>query len=434
MPSRKVFDIIPPKESLPVLPIGQTGGKQRKEFIPSVKPQKRPDFVKKPTPVSMPKIQSGINKKTIWWPVLTVLAIICIGGASYFLIKPTAELSIWPVKSQLTLKTQLVVGKDVAKELKTYDYSFSQQFPATGVKAANARATGTIRVYNAYSLSPQALIANTRFVSDGGKLFRTPQKVVIPGAHYEGSKLIPGEIDIVVEAGESGDTYNIGPSTFSLPALAGTSRYTAFYAKSFVSMSGGTKNQTTQVSQEDVDNARNILTTKALADSKTTLAASLSQEQYVVVEGALKSEITEASSLVPVGQEAQSFAFQIKAKATAIVFNKKDMESFAKNYLLGQIPQGKQLNENSLAITYLPENIDWEKGRILLNLEISAEVYPTIDENTIKEAVKNQGPDEIAVSLKQFSEVDKFQVRLWPFWANKAPLGADGISIKLRLD
>lgn len=426
MASRKVFDIIPPKESLPI-------GRQGKEFIPPVRPQKRPDFVNKLTPPA-PKIKPGINKKTIWWPVLTILVIICIGGASYFLIKPKAELAIWPVKTPLILKTQVVVGKDITKTLETYDYSFSQEFPATGVKSANAKATGTIRVYNAYSLSPQTLIASTRFVSDGGKLFRTPQKVVIPGAHYEGSKLIPGEVDIVVEAGESGDNYNIGPSTFSLPALAGTSRYTAFYAKSFASMTGGAKNQTVQVSQEDLAHAQNILTTKALEDSKKALIDSLSPEEYVIIEEALKSEIIELNPLVQVGQEVQNFTYQIKAKATALVSKKKDLEDFTKSYLLTQVPEGKQLNENSLVITYAPENVDWVKGRIVLTAEISAEVYPVIDENAIKEAVSNQRLDEMAASLKRFSEVDRFQARLWPFWADKAPLGTEGINIKLRLD
>ena len=434
MPSRKVFDIIPPKE--------------QKETVPQSKPAKKQAFSAKLALPSktvvlkeVPRVQLKINKKAIWWPALTILAIICLSGASYLLIKPKAEISVWPQKTPLTMKTQVVVSKNTSQgaeviigEVKTEECSSSQEFSATGVKSLSTKASGTIRVYNAYATTPQTLIANTRFVSDDGKLFRTPQKIVIPGAHYEGSKLIPGELDIMVEAGEAGDEYNIGPSTFSLPALAGTSRYTAFYAKSFGSMAGGSQGQTTQVTAQDLTSAEESLAFTAKDNCQKVLQASLSPEEYVINEEALKSEVIEVTPLAKTGQEVEKFTLNIKVKATALIFKKSDLENFAKSYIMGKVPEGKQLDQNSVACSYLPQSVDLAKGKIVLSVEVSAETYLNIDENSIKEASRSQSPEEVKASLRQFSEINDFQVRLWPFWANKTPFEVEGIAVKIRLD
>jgi len=418
MPSKRIFDIIPPKE--------------RKEIVLPVKPQKKPAFSAK---LNLPdKTVIKVNKKAILWPVLTILAIICLAGASYFLIQPKAEISVWPKKSPLVVKTQVVVGKDITGEIKTQECSSSQEFTATGVKMLNVKASGVIKIYNAYSTTPQTLIANTRFVSDDGKLFRILQKIVIPGAHYEGSKLIPGELDARVEAGEAGEEYNIGPSTFSLPALAGTSSYTAFYAKSFSAMTGGSKKQTIQITDGDLASAESSLTSIALDNCQETLKSSLLPEEYIINEEALNSEVIEINPLAKVGQEVNKFTLNIKTKATALVFKKSDLEDFAKTYIANKVPENKQLDENSIAISSLPQSVDLSKGKIILSVEISAEIYSTIDENSIKEAIKSKLPEEATASLKQFADIDKSQLRIWPFWANRVPFEVEGISVKLRLD
>jgi hypothetical protein len=124
----------------------------------------------------------------------------------------------------------------------------------------------------------------------------------------------------------------------------------------------------------------------------------------------------------------------IKVKATALVFKKSDLENFAKTYIASKVPEGKQLDGNSVAISYLPKDVDLTKGKIVLSVEISAEIYQTIDEKSIKEAIRSQRPDEVSASLRQFSDINDFQVRLWPFWANKTPFEVEGIAIKLKLD
>jgi len=47
--------------------------------------------------------------------------------------------------------------------------TITQKFPATEIKNIEAKAKGTIRIYNAYSSSPQTLVATTRFMAPDGK-------------------------------------------------------------------------------------------------------------------------------------------------------------------------------------------------------------------------------------------------------------------------
>jgi hypothetical protein len=430
MPIRKVFDIIPPKEYKTIVPLTEVS-KKPVVFPKQVQPSKPVVSERKP------RVPFKISKKIHWWPILTIAAIVCLVGASYIFIKPKAEISIWPKKSPFNVKTQVAVSTSqkegvIAGKVKIQECSDSQEFPATGVKSLGAKATGTIRVYNNYATTPQILVANTRFVSDGGKLFRTPQKITIPGARYEGSKLIPGELDVVVGAGETGEEYNIGPSTFSLPALA--ARYTAFYAKSFEAMTGGSKNQTPQVTEADLTSAQKSLSASVLDNCQKTLQASLAPEDYVINEEAFKSEIVESDPLVRVGQSVNKFTLNIKAKAMVMVFQKSDVENFAKTYVAGQVPTGNQLDGNSVTFSYSPKSINVDKGEIILNVEVSAEIYSTIDDNSIKEAIKSQSLNEVTASLKQFSEISDFQVRLWPFWVNKTSSELKNMTIKLRLD
>jgi len=238
----------------------------------------------------------------------------------------------------------------------------------------------------------------------------------------------------LVEAGEAGEEYNIGPSTFSIPGLAGTARYTAFYAKSFEPMTGGLKTEVTEVTQEDLDEAEQALRTKALAESKQVIENSLSLEEYIVMAEAIEGEIIEVNPLAQVGQEVDSFTLQVKAEARALVLKKEDVEIFVKDLLADKIPTGKVLDENSLSISYLSQEVDLMADKILLGLEASAEVYALIDEDSIKEAVGNKRPDELQMALRSFAEIERLQVRLWPFWINLVPEEFDKINIKLRLD
>lgn len=416
MPYRKkIFDITP----------------SRREFkeLPAEKPAKLElaAFNRKPA--------SGMEKLI---PLFLALVLLAGGLSSYFLIPPKVTVDIWPKKNDTneiiaaTVKALPKDGNSIVGEIAKEEKIVSQSFPATGTKLKLVKAWGTIRVYNAYSTASQSLVATTRFVSDDGKLFRTPVKVVIPGGHYEGGKLVPGFVDIEVVADQPGEDYNIDASTFSIPGFAGTPKYTAFYAKSFEPMEGGLKKEVPQVSQSDLDKARGIITEKARSESIAALKNSVSSE-YIMFDQAITVSPADFTG-VQAGEESESFTAQAKATAKALVFKKSDLKNFAENYIKGKIPAGEKLIDNFFKVDYVLESADLQKQELSLKLSISARSYFALEDTQIKEMVKERSAEDVENILKSLSWLEKAKVDFWPFWVDLAPKNLESIEPVWHLD
>ena len=172
-----------------------------------------------------PPVFAAKQKRKLGLRGILILCVLFFAGILCYLFLPRSEIGIWPKTQTLNLMEKV----EVSSEKSQVDFSkrvipgriieinreLSQEFPASGKSLKEEKARGQIRVYNAYSTSSQTLITNTRFISADGKLFRSVERVTIPGAEYDRGKLVPGFLDIQIVAAEPGEDYNIGPSTFS---------------------------------------------------------------------------------------------------------------------------------------------------------------------------------------------------------------------------
>lgn len=412
---KKFFDIIPPGE------VGFSRSEKREEKIKPIRKKKR-----------------FFLKSLVFCFVLLILLII-----SGFFLFSKVEVEIWPETEILSLEENLVIDLNV--ETPDFDEKIipgrvfsnekpaSKEFFASGKILKEEKATGVIRVYNAYSTSSRTLVPS-RFVSADGKLFWSIKKIVIPGARYEKGKLVPGEIDVEVEAAEPGEDYNIGPSTFALPALAGSSLYTTIYGRSFSDMSGGFIGEASQISQEDIDRAEIALTEELKEQSREFFKTTVS-EDFVLLDETISQEIMEASSSLEAGTEAESFMFQVKIKSEGIGFKRSDLENFAKSRINLNMQEGTILQEESLEINYsfLEEKID-EDGKIVLSLEIKAKVYSDIDLDELKKALLGKSLKEARIFLENLPGVTKVELKSWPFLKSKIPEDMEEIEVRLMLD
>jgi len=419
--AKKIFDILPPKEF----------EKKKVEEFPLEK-EYRPRF-KKPEFKISKKLSSSF---------FIPLVLILIGIFCYFTLSKT-EIEIWPESEVLTFETKLTIDKTaenvdlsnkvIPGKIFEAEKTITEEFSSSGAVLKEKKAEGIIRVYNDYSTSPQVLLATTRFVSADGKLFRTPTKITIPGGHYENGKFVPGYLDVQVKADQPGPEYNIGPSTFSIPGFAGTARYTKFYGKSFQAMTGGFREEVPQVTQEDLDQAQKILEEKALKDCKTALKEKISPE-FILLDDILDSKIIETFSLARPKEELEKFSFQVKASSTALVFKTEDAENFAKDFILFQIPEDKQLYQESLKITYSLENVNLELAKAALSLQMEAKIYSDIDTENLKKGLSRKSLTEAKLFLEDQPQITQVLVKFWPFWVKKVPEDIEKIKIKLNLD
>lgn len=356
----------------------------------------------------------------------------------------TATIEIWPKTEKVSFDVKLNLNTkikefNIAKslipaEIKEKENIVSGTFSATGKLSKTAKAGGVITVYNNYSVSYQVLVATTRFVSTEGKVFRTVEKVMIPGQTNESGKLKPGEINIRVIADESGEQYNIGPDTFSIPGFAGTDKYTKFYAKSFQAFIGGSSQEALQVTAADFNNAESDLIKRAKSETEDLLKNELQAESissvFGFLEKATQTEIIEKSSSAKAGDVANEFNVQVKAKSKTLLFKKEDIENFVKNHILAKIPEGKKIHESSLKIDFSSESVNFASGTAQLSLKITVDIYSDMDERAIKNNVSGKSLSEIKVFLANQPEIKNVLVKMQPFWISKAPKDIDRVSIK----
>jgi len=374
-----------------------------------------------------------LKKKT-----LPILLILILAGA-YFLVDSRAEVKIWPKTRNETFNAQLVVDlsgsseNSIQGEVLRTEKTVSQDFNSSETKTIETNAHGTVRVYNNYSVYPQSFVAKTRFMSDSGKVFKSSAKIIVPGKIKEGDKWVPGSIDVEIIAAESGLDYNIPASTFSIPGLKGTSLYTLFHAESSSPMEGGSISEAVQVNEKDLEEAEEILSEKVLSESMDYLIENI-PEDFLIINDLISSKVVEFLPLAQIGQEVESFTAKAKAESSGIIFKKSDFDDFVKSMLVSNIEDNEEFYLPSMETEYSFLKRD-ENENIVLNLVVSSLIYEKNDIDKIKRNILGKEAEEAKKDiLNNFSGVESIEIKITPFWKNKAPLKSEYVEAVLQFN
>lgn len=399
-----------------------------KKFFDIIPPEKVEEQVIQKKPVlAKPK------KKRKWVLKSSVILVVClilllIFGFFFF---PKTEIEIKPEKFTITLQDDLTV--DFSTENSLEDERFIEKdFPATGQTTAEKKATGTITVYNEYSTSPRTLIPS-RFVSADGKLFWSTKTITIPGYKKEGTRIIPGQVEVAVEAAKPGKEYNIGPSTFALPALAGSALYTTIYAKSFSDMTGGSIGQASSVTEEDLENAKGSLIeeTKHLSKEAMFARAPLG---FILLDETISQEILEATSSAKEGDAVDSFKYKVSVKSTAFYFKKEILDNFINNLINSNLKEDEEFLEDNLEISYSSDAVNIEVGDFNLKVTVKANVYKKINVDDLKKALLGRTEGEARLILQSLDNISDFTLKNKPFLKRTLPKEPEKIEIVVSLD
>ena len=169
--------------------------------------------------------------------IISFLILILLGAFGYVALNrvSTAVVNISPYKETLIVDSRLRARANTTTdglpfEIAQLSAEESGLVIATGISSGGQYASGKITVYNNYSNAPQKLIANTRFQTSDGKVYRIKGAISVPGM---------GVLEATVYADQAGEEYNIGPADFTLPGLKGGPRFEKVFAKSKSAMFGG---------------------------------------------------------------------------------------------------------------------------------------------------------------------------------------------------
>lgn len=417
MSPKKIYDIYPPR-----------GRREKKETVKHK--------------IVLPKV---LKKKPVFkWPVLKIkmpavissqkgllfLAGVLVAVIVFFHFSSRARIEVWPKTEEVSFERELLIDSQilvsdfskgvVAGRLFYEESEKTETFATTGRAEKGTKASGEITVYNNYHLD-QVLVASTRFISADGKLFYSTEKITVPAKNSR---------QVLAEAAEVGPEYNIKPSTFSIPGLLGSPRYTSVYGKSLTNMVGGFTGEVAQVSEQDLKQAKVSL----LSQMQPALSEKLNQAagpSFWLAPEAIQIRVLTESSSKKQGEATEKFDFNLKIRAQAVAPSKSELEEFGQGIVLAGIGPEQRLKQGSLELAMVVKENDDEAGSLLIKLLIKAKVVTKIETEDLKIALTGKNLKEAQALLQEEERIADFKIKLSPFWQNEIPGQSERIEIRL---
>jgi hypothetical protein len=375
------------------------------------------------------------------WPKFLAAFIIItflIAGLVSYLILPTTEIVISPKTEEVNLDLSIVGSREISQineslnkiplqEIEVEKIK-EREFQTTGEKQISEKAKGYITIYNEYSSDPQPLLVGTRFESPEGKIFRTIKAITVPGAKIQEGKIVSSSIKVEVVADQPGDSYNIGPTDFTIPGFKGSPKFASFYGKSENSMEGGYVGKIKVVSAEDLEEAEKRLTQEAKNEAKQAFQEQIPTDLKVIEED-LKEKAEKSSASKNEGDEAESFTLEIKVTISAFLYKEEDLKNLVDLNIASQIPDDKVVISETQQIEIDDLTIDWDKQEAFFSLSIKEKVSWKIDVQSLKKDLAGLNELDVRGYLGSLDKIQEAKVSFWPFWVKRVPFQEEKIKI-----
>ena len=390
------------------------------DFAPPKKEKQRSDSI------SGAKSGKGRLKFITAAVILYAAALFAVG----FFAK--AEVNLYLKKEIFDVKKTVSAGVSNS-EIKAEAVIFDEQKSGTSVtserKNFSERASGTVVIYNAYSSEPQALIANTRFESADGKIYRITKPLIVPGAKIIDGKIEPSSVETGVLAEEAGEAYNISLSDFTIPGFKGTPKYDKFYARSKTPMSGGFVGEAKVITEKEVQALRQ----KLEEDLREALFAKMNSELpegFFMPDGAYKYEAEIRPDAPKIGSKADELGLTVSGRLTALFVREDDV----KRKILEPYkddPDFKNMDVvNFGSIQISAQDTDFKTLGLRLAISGRPEAVWNVDIGTLAEKLAlASSSSERANIFQQYPQIRQASIVYRPFWWAVFPKEADKIII-----
>ncbi len=396
------------------------------DIIPPSRRRETESFTSMNEPISqMPIRPSGQVSK---FPYKTLVAIVLVIAASlgalyYF---SSAKVEITPTTISAAVQSSFTATKDtgdLSYEIISSQKIASQSVQSSGVKTVTSSASGQITVYNTQSKA-QKLITNTRFATTAGLIFRIHAPVVVPA----GTAAKPGSVVVTVYADKPGDSYNVSPTSFTIPGFAGTPQASQVYARSSVAMTGGASGNVPVVDAIVEASARHALAA-ALAPELTASLQALVPSGYVLIPGSATTTFQDVTTAVP--QSADKVDIKEQGTITAVVFPSAALAKAIAMSVSGLDYQGGSLSflpasDLKLTSASLP---DAQATSFTFTLSGTAAFVYAVDSTHIAAVVAGKTRAEAEVALTNYPEVKRALLILRPFWRQTFPQDPSQITV-----
>lgn len=370
-----------------------------------------------------------LSPRTPKFPFTTLIALVVIIAASigtlfYF---SSAKVQVTPNTVSAAVKSSFTATQSSGSlpfEIITAQKIASQSVQGSGTKTVNSFASGTITIYNIQTKA-QNLITNTRFATASGLIFRIRSGVTIPS----GTPSKPGSVVTKVFADKAGSSYNIEPTSFTIPGFAGTPHASQVYARSLSTMTGGASGNVPVVDAVLEAQARSALVAALAPDLLASIKSQI-PSGYLLVPGAATTTYQEIISTP------SSITGHVDVKEqgtmTALIFPNTALAAAIASSVSGIVYRSEPLtlkSADSLLLTARSGMPEPHEQSFSFFLTGTAQLIYGIDSARIAAAVAGKTSSAAEVALSSYPEVKRAIIMLRPFWRQTFPQDPALISI-----
>ena len=345
-----------------------------------------------------------------------------------YLSVSAATITIIPVEQIVSTRDSVEVVPEAIQDgqisgfVRSQSFSQSKEFPLPeeGAVAQEGNAGGKVTLINE-TASDQALVKDTRVLSEGGVLFRLENGTVVPAN---------GQGEVLVYADQPGTGGNIGPAQFTIPGLA-VSLQSVIYAVSVESMTGGVV-YVRALTEQDLDTAALELKEDILLGAKEILAQEIDTDKYNGV--AYFSEVTALESDTEPGTEAGSFMVSQTVQVSAIFYETTLLDQYMRVNLQNEISSDFQVVAVAEGgVQAEVQAVDIVDGSAVLSIYLDGTAVISQTNSVLeKSRLLGRSPSEAATLLESSDLIESVRIRFTPFWLKRIPTLADHITIEIE--
>jgi hypothetical protein len=384
-----------------------------------------------------PRTHKSKSRLGMWVSLVACVLVLAFVGSFVFV---SATVTVAPREITLPLNTpgSATAGPStdgaLGFTLVTLSREGSKQVPAGTEERVDRKASGKVVIYNSYSTSPQTLVANTRFESPTGLIFRIQSQVIVPGMKTVNGVTTPGSIAATIYADAGGEKYNIGLSDFTIPGFKGDPRYAKFSAKSDPKspITGGFVGTEKKVTASDLAAAKVSIETQLKSELQNLIESQI-PETHVLFKGATTFDFNS----LPQESSGSTTLATIREQGTVygILFSKSELSKFLASRL-GEINGKDVAIDNFDSLTFsLSDMANFDPKttqKIDFTLAGDAHFVWNIDTATISNSLAGQKRANIKAIMASFESIDRANVSLNPVWVFTLPKNPAKITVQLE--
>ncbi len=382
------------------------------------------------------RIENGTKRGQKRIVFSTILGTVLIAGALILsAVLGKTELTIHPKTNQPNISSEFTAYPDkrenaLSYELMTIESTSESQVKASGKIDVKEKATGRLEIIKTTS-GAERIIANTRFRSPDGKIFRIKDAIVVPGAVNN----IPGTIQADVVADDVGDSYNLTQNTrFDVPGFQEgglDDLYKAIYAENRAAFVGGIDGPQYKIDEAELGTARQALQIK-LRDELLKRVESEKPSGFVVLMGAVAITYNQLPAV-----EYGSDLVTIKEQAILQIpiFKQQDLGSFLAKEAVATYSGGAVRIDNQSALTFSytsatsSSSVIANEPSLTFKLTGKPLLVWEYDSKKLTKDLAGLPKTTINNAISAYPGIEGAKVSITPFWKRSFPENPDDIVV-----